>query len=198
MPTDKKNSGIAVCGSGVGAFLFAPLCQLALTYYDWRGALVLQAGLALNCAVFGALMRPLNVEAETYYDEEDDAAATSSDEKQALLLANKTGDSYELTTNTEPGVQSVNDLNHIKVITPADILRVETILANTTKSSQNDSSLRKSFLSQFSSHFMTLLFVSPFYLNSLPISLSHLKHFVLSPEKFVSHMKNSFHVPFEI
>ena len=150
----------------MGAFLFAPLCQLALTYYDWRGALVLQAGLALNCAVFGALMRPLNVEAETYYDEEDDAAATSSDEKQALLLANKTGDSYELTTNTEPGVQSVNDLNHIKVITPADILKVESILANTTKTSQNDPSLRKSFLSQFPSQF-----------NFLPISLSFPFHF---------------------
>lgn len=82
-------------------------------------------------------MRPLNVEAETYYDEtEDDNTGTSNDEKAALLSANKTGDSYELTTNTEPGVQSVNDLNHIKVMTPADIMIVESILAK-EKAAQN-------------------------------------------------------------
>lgn len=138
------STGIAVCGSGVGAFLFAPLCQLALSYYDWRGTLVLQAGLALNCAVFGALMRPLNVEAETYYDETEDDDVIGTDEKAALLSANKNGDSYELTTNTEPGVQSVNDLNHIKVITPADMMIVESILAREKSSTQNnDPPLRK-------------------------------------------------------
>lgn len=141
------STGIAVCGSGVGAFLFAPLCQLALSYYDWRGTLVLQAGLALNCAVFGALMRPLNVEAETYYDETEDDAVVGTDEKAALLSANKiVDDSYELTTNTEPGVQSVNDLNHIKVITPAEMMIVESILAKEKSSSsapKNDPPLRK-------------------------------------------------------
>nr|XP_042912380.1 monocarboxylate transporter 12-like [Parasteatoda tepidariorum] len=53
-------TGIAVCGSGMGAFLFAPLTQLLLETYDWKGALLIMAGLSLNCAVFGSLMRPLN------------------------------------------------------------------------------------------------------------------------------------------
>lgn len=52
-------TGIAVCGSGLGAFVFAPLTQFLLETYDWKGALLIVAGLALNCAVFGALMRPL-------------------------------------------------------------------------------------------------------------------------------------------
>ncbi|CAG2182529.1 unnamed protein product, partial [Oppiella nova] len=34
-------TGIAVCGSGMGAFLFAPLCQWLLTVYDWKNALII-------------------------------------------------------------------------------------------------------------------------------------------------------------
>ncbi|UYV83096.1 hypothetical protein LAZ67_22002204 [Cordylochernes scorpioides] len=54
-------TGIAVCGSGVGAFVFAPACQMLLQVFDWKGSLIILAGLNLNCAVFGALMRPLRV-----------------------------------------------------------------------------------------------------------------------------------------
>lgn len=37
---DKKRSfatGLAVCGSGIGTFIFAPLIQLLLDEYGWRG-----------------------------------------------------------------------------------------------------------------------------------------------------------------
>lgn len=37
-------TGIAVCGSGLGAFVFAPLVQYLLQYYAWRGALLILAG----------------------------------------------------------------------------------------------------------------------------------------------------------
>ncbi|XP_029177407.1 monocarboxylate transporter 3 isoform X3 [Nylanderia fulva] len=52
-------TGIAVCGSGFGTFAFAPLATLLLETYSWKGANLILAGLILNCAVFGALMRPL-------------------------------------------------------------------------------------------------------------------------------------------
>ncbi|XP_076335264.1 uncharacterized protein LOC143238692 isoform X2 [Tachypleus tridentatus] len=52
-------TGIAVSGSGVGAFVVAPVCQKLLELYNWRGVLLILSGLSLNCAVFGALMRPL-------------------------------------------------------------------------------------------------------------------------------------------
>jgi len=52
-------TGIAVCGSGIGTFLMAPFCTLLISSYGWRGALLIQAGLILNCAVFGTLFRPL-------------------------------------------------------------------------------------------------------------------------------------------
>ncbi|XP_006614015.1 monocarboxylate transporter 3 isoform X1 [Apis dorsata] len=52
-------TGIAVCGSGFGTFAFAPLATMLLEAYNWKGANLILAGLILNCAVFGAMMRPL-------------------------------------------------------------------------------------------------------------------------------------------
>lgn len=52
-------TGIAVCGSGIGTFIFAPLTKFLLDQYDWRNALFILAGIVFNACVFGALMRPL-------------------------------------------------------------------------------------------------------------------------------------------
>ncbi|XP_030373139.1 monocarboxylate transporter 4 [Scaptodrosophila lebanonensis] len=52
-------TGIAVCGSGFGTFTFAPLATYLLEEYGWKNALLIFAGLILNCAIFGAMMRPL-------------------------------------------------------------------------------------------------------------------------------------------
>jgi len=59
---DKRRAlatGIAVCGSGVGTFVIAPLTTWLLEQYGWRGTILMLAGLILNCAVFGSLFRPL-------------------------------------------------------------------------------------------------------------------------------------------
>ncbi|KAL3273689.1 hypothetical protein HHI36_015119 [Cryptolaemus montrouzieri] len=59
---EKKRSfatGLAVCGSGIGTFIFAPLIQHLLREYGWRGTTLILAGLFLNLAVCGALMRDL-------------------------------------------------------------------------------------------------------------------------------------------
>lgn len=52
-------TGIAVCGSGFGTFAFAPLAEWLLKNYGWQDSNLVLAGLILNCAIFGALMRPL-------------------------------------------------------------------------------------------------------------------------------------------
>ncbi|XP_029647396.1 monocarboxylate transporter 7 isoform X2 [Octopus sinensis] len=54
-------TGIAVCGSGVGTFIFAPLGGYLLEQYDWKNSLYIIAGLILNGAVCAMLMRPLEV-----------------------------------------------------------------------------------------------------------------------------------------
>lgn len=59
---EKKRSlatGIAVCGSGLGTFLFAPITDYLIAEYGWRGAMMIIAGLVLNCAILGALFRPV-------------------------------------------------------------------------------------------------------------------------------------------
>ena len=59
---DKKRSlatGLSVCGSGIGTFLFAPLTTFLVTEYGWRGTTLILSGVFLNMAVCGALMRDL-------------------------------------------------------------------------------------------------------------------------------------------
>lgn len=59
---EKKRSfatGIAVCGSGIGTFVFAPLTEALIKAYYWRGALLIITAITLNCIIFGALFRPL-------------------------------------------------------------------------------------------------------------------------------------------
>ncbi|VVC86613.1 unnamed protein product [Leptidea sinapis] len=59
---EKKRSlatGISVCGSGIGTFLFAPLTYVLLDEYGWRGTTLILAGFFLNMAVCGLLFRDL-------------------------------------------------------------------------------------------------------------------------------------------
>lgn len=52
-------TGIAVCGSGVGTFAFAPLASALITSYGWKGTNLAMGVIALVCVLFGALMKPL-------------------------------------------------------------------------------------------------------------------------------------------
>lgn len=52
-------TGIAVCGSGFGTTVFAPLTEHLIKTYGWRGALLIIGAIVLNCMIFGAMFRPL-------------------------------------------------------------------------------------------------------------------------------------------
>ncbi|XP_016939325.1 monocarboxylate transporter 12 [Drosophila suzukii] len=54
-------TGIAVCGSGFGTFVFAPLTEYLIGNYGWRGAMLIIGGIVLNCIIFGAMFRPLEL-----------------------------------------------------------------------------------------------------------------------------------------
>ncbi|XP_045207405.1 monocarboxylate transporter 13-like isoform X3 [Mercenaria mercenaria] len=59
---DKRRAlatGIAVCGSGIGSFAFAPLSEALLSRYSWKGAMWILSAISLNGLVFAALFRPL-------------------------------------------------------------------------------------------------------------------------------------------
>ncbi|BFZ25545.1 hypothetical protein BsWGS_28584 [Bradybaena similaris] len=52
-------TGLAVCGSGLGTFIFPPLSEFLLTEYSWQGGLLIIAGIMFQGCVCGILMRPL-------------------------------------------------------------------------------------------------------------------------------------------
>ncbi len=52
-------TGISVCGSGVGTFVFAPLTQLLVDSYGWRWATTILAAIFLNMIVCGLMFREL-------------------------------------------------------------------------------------------------------------------------------------------
>ena len=43
-------TGVAVCGTGCGMFIFAPITMNLIEAYNWRGAHLILAGIMLNCA----------------------------------------------------------------------------------------------------------------------------------------------------
>ncbi|CAG7827516.1 unnamed protein product [Allacma fusca] len=68
-------TGLAVCGSGVGTFLFAPISSYLLSVTTWQNANLIFAGLCFCCGIFGMLMRPLEItrmEDDGDYDNEED------------------------------------------------------------------------------------------------------------------------------
>lgn len=52
-------TGLALMGSQVGTFIFPPLYKHLLDENDWKITTVIMGGLVMNCAVGGALFRPL-------------------------------------------------------------------------------------------------------------------------------------------
>ena len=52
-------TGLAVAGSGIGTFLFAPLTEWLIEMYTWKGALIVIGGIMLNIVACGAVFRPL-------------------------------------------------------------------------------------------------------------------------------------------
>ena len=53
-------TGIAVCGSGIGTFLFAPFTQWLMDSYDgWRGACIILSGIFLNMIICGLMFKEL-------------------------------------------------------------------------------------------------------------------------------------------
>merc|ERR1719336_1298945 len=52
-------TGIAVCGSGLGTFIMAPVTEGLITALEWEYAILVTGGLVLGIIFFGCLMRPL-------------------------------------------------------------------------------------------------------------------------------------------
>ena len=52
-------TGVAVCGAGVGCFVFAPAGNYMLEVLDWKNSMLVIAAITAHGAVLGMLFRPL-------------------------------------------------------------------------------------------------------------------------------------------
>lgn len=74
-------TGVAICGSGIGTFLFAPLTSVLLDTYDWKVVLLILGGICLLNCFFGMLFKPLPK------DQDDDSISCENmgDTSETLL-----------------------------------------------------------------------------------------------------------------
>ncbi|XP_070172884.1 monocarboxylate transporter 5-like [Littorina saxatilis] len=121
-------TGLAVCGSGFGTFVMAPLTEFLLQEYGWRGAMLILGGVILNVVVCGAVFRPLvgspvpeeedNVENGNEEGEKDKEKGEGSNsnklspEKKALLNPLVNGNS----PRGEPTKIKLNDIDIVMEI----------------------------------------------------------------------------------
>lgn len=77
-------TGIAVCGSGLGTFIMAPVTKGLISKFGWQGAMLVTSGLILCCILFGCLMRPL----KPGKDNKDKGQKGTLDEKESLTITN--------------------------------------------------------------------------------------------------------------
>ncbi len=113
-------TGIAVCGSGFGTFILAPLVSWLNDSFGWRVSFVCLGAIALMCFVFGCLFRPLEATltsastATTSSGKEEDDDIEEADEEDQddvhraieikpnhVLLSNRQPDGTTLIMNAE-------------------------------------------------------------------------------------------------
>ncbi|KAL0112510.1 hypothetical protein PUN28_012080 [Cardiocondyla obscurior] len=104
---DKKRSfatGLSVCGSGIGTFMFAPITQYLLAEYGWRGTTLILAGLFSNLAVCGCLMRDL--EWTTTRAKAKTQERRKNREKKRSKVQSSSADSFSATSSANTTMQT--------------------------------------------------------------------------------------------
>ncbi|XP_019968240.1 monocarboxylate transporter 12-B [Paralichthys olivaceus] len=85
--------GVAMSGSGIGTFVLAPVVQLLIELYSWRGALLVLSAFVANLCVCGALLRPITLrEEETDSAGEDTRGPVSSQDAELAVKLSKESD----------------------------------------------------------------------------------------------------------
>jgi len=63
-------NGMTMAGSGLGAFVFAPLAKFLVTKLDWQKTMIILGGFTLFCCVLSIFLRPIE-----YYKKQAKAKA---------------------------------------------------------------------------------------------------------------------------
>ncbi|XP_013199546.1 monocarboxylate transporter 3 [Amyelois transitella] len=115
---EKKRSlatGISVCGSGIGTFIFAPLTYVLLDEYGWRGTTLILAGLFLNIAVCGLLFRDLPW--TTTMNEEKAKERKRRRERKRNKRYGSSADSFSDSKSSAAGSTKAADRTNVETVT---------------------------------------------------------------------------------
>ena len=149
-------TGIAVAGSGIGTFVFAPLSEHLIEQYSWKGAVLIIGGIMLNICACGAVFRPI-------IDEEE--AIRKRAKKRALHRMSRTTRSSSDHQDNIPdsslefnGFLSGQDMDSSKflVLPPDDELVVHSLVQFPTYLQNDISSLPPDILKEVTSGQRTL------------------------------------------
>ncbi|KAJ2951046.1 hypothetical protein O0L34_g5422 [Tuta absoluta] len=105
-------TGLALCGSGVGTFAFAPFTDYLLKNYGWRVTLGINGGLALLCAICGAMFRPLKPVRVTFEQNDEDTARRHEEAVEKL------NSMLKLHNKLDSGISLPLDMRFNKQVTP--------------------------------------------------------------------------------
>lgn len=111
--------GLAVCGSGFGTFVFAPVTELLLQEFGWRGSMLILGGIILNVIACGAVFRPLGPcdSRQTEGDGEkgevdgDKNGVDQSPETRALLNKGQVNGDVQIITDPSQLSKDLNGFN---------------------------------------------------------------------------------------
>lgn len=111
--------GIAVCGSGLGTFLFAPITKGLIENYGWRGAMAIIGAFILNCVPLGLMFRPVpetrgTPASEPMLPKSGKAPLKRSQSQEHVVRANgkvEDGDVARLTLS-QPALNKPHEHNH--------------------------------------------------------------------------------------
>ncbi|XP_029954239.1 monocarboxylate transporter 12-B-like [Salarias fasciatus] len=96
--------GLAMSGSGIGTFVLAPVVQLLIEMYSWRGALLVLSAFVANLCVCGALLRPITVQEEEEEEEEEEGLKPSSEKQLCDVLLLDSELALKLSAQSKDGV----------------------------------------------------------------------------------------------
>lgn len=110
-------TGLSVCGSGIGTFIFAPFIRYLVEKYAWRGATLILAGCFLNIVVCGALMRDLEGTVNRKVRSEKSLKTTTSSES----LSQSQKSSAATAVNSEDAAKKVPLLEQHRITENRDV-----------------------------------------------------------------------------
>ncbi|XP_045162123.1 monocarboxylate transporter 4-like isoform X1 [Mercenaria mercenaria] len=77
--------GIVCAGAGFGVFILAPIFQLILSEYGWRGAMLITSGIFMQLCVCSTLMRPLRKQTTRADDHNKNVETSDMNERDPMF-----------------------------------------------------------------------------------------------------------------